>query len=49
VILSINHREVNTVADFNKLAAEAKGPTLLRILHVGQAALGVIPDQPEKK
>ncbi len=27
---------VNTVADFNKLAAEAKGSTLLIIMHDGQ-------------
>jgi len=27
----------NTVADFNKLAAEAKGSTLLRIMHDGQS------------
>jgi len=37
VILSIDHHEVNSVADFNKLAAEAKGKALLRIIHQGQA------------
>src|SRR3984893_344666 len=46
VILSINRQEVNSVADFNKLAAEAKGKTLLRILHEGQPVFVVIsPDQ----
>jgi serine protease Do len=47
VILSINHHDVNSVADFNKLAAEAKGQTLLRIMRQGQAAFVVIPDQAE--
>jgi serine protease Do len=49
VILSINHHDVNSVADFNKLAAEAKGQTLLRIMRDGQAAFMVIPDQSEEK
>jgi serine protease Do len=43
VILSINHHEVKSVADFNRLAAEAKGQTLLRVLHQGEAAFVVIP------
>jgi serine protease Do len=47
VILSINHHDVNSVADFNRLAAEAKGRTLLRIMRQGQAAFVVIPDQTE--
>jgi serine protease Do len=47
VILSINHHDVNSVADFNKWAAEAKGQTLLRIMRQGQAAFVVIPDQAE--
>jgi serine protease Do len=47
IILSINHHDVNSVADFNKLAAEAKGQTLLRIMRQGQAAFVVIPDQAE--
>lgn len=42
VILSIDHHEVNSVADFNKLAAEAKGKALLRIIHQGQAVFVVI-------
>ena len=32
----------NTVADFNKLAAEAKGSTLLRITHEGQGVFVVV-------
>ena len=43
VILSIDHHEVNSVADFNKLAAEAKGKALLRVIHEGQAIFVVIP------
>jgi serine protease Do len=43
VILSINHHEVKSVADFNRLAAEAKGQTLLRVLHQGEAVFVVIP------
>ncbi|HXN50899.1 MAG TPA: PDZ domain-containing protein [Candidatus Acidoferrum sp.] len=49
VILGINHHDVNSVADFNKLAAEAKGQTLLRVMRDGQAAFVVIPDQSEEK
>jgi len=33
------------VADFNRLAAEAKGQTLLRVLHQGSALFVVIPDE----
>ena len=33
---------VNTAADFNKLAAEAKGSTLLRIMHEGQGVFIVV-------
>jgi S1-C subfamily serine protease len=33
VILSVNHHTVNSVVDFNTLAAEAKGQVLLRIVH----------------
>lgn len=36
IILSVNRQPVNSVADFNRLAAEAKGRTLLRIIHGGQ-------------
>jgi serine protease Do len=42
VILSINRQPVNSVADFNKLAAETKGQTLLRIIHNGQALFVVV-------
>jgi serine protease Do len=47
IIMSINRHDVNSVADFNKLAADAKGQTLLRIMRQGQAAFVVIPDQAE--
>jgi serine protease Do len=43
LILSVNHHEVKSVADFNRLAAEAKGQTLLRVLHQGEALFVVIP------
>jgi len=49
VIMSINRHEVNSVADFNRLAAEAKGQTLLRVMRQGQAAFVVIPDQSEER
>jgi serine protease Do len=49
VIMSINRHDVNSVADFNKLAAEAKGQTLLRVMRNGQAAFVVIPDQSEEQ
>ena len=42
VISSIDHHDVSSVADFNKFAAEAKGKTLLRIIHQGQAIFVVI-------
>jgi len=45
VILSINQQPVNSVSEFNKLATEAKGQTLLRVLHQGSAAFVVIPDE----
>jgi serine protease Do len=47
VIMSVNRHDVNSVADFTRLAAEAKGQTLLRIMRQGQAAFVVIPDQGE--
>jgi serine protease Do len=49
VILSINRHDVKSVDDFNKLAAEAKGQTLLRVMRQGQTAFVVIPDQTEEK
>jgi hypothetical protein len=45
--MSVNRHDVNSVADFTRLAAEAKGQTLLRIMRQGQAAFVVIPDQGE--
>jgi len=42
VIESINRHSVNSVADFNRLAAEAKGQTLLRINRQGNGAFVVI-------
>ncbi len=42
VILSIDQHEVNSIADFNKLAAEAKTKALLRVIHQGQAIFVVI-------
>jgi len=38
VIEGINRQAVNSVADFNRLAAQAKGPTLLRINRQGNGA-----------
>ncbi|MBZ5563299.1 MAG: DegQ family serine endoprotease [Acidobacteriia bacterium] len=43
VIESINRQPVNSVADFNRLAGEAKGnDTLLRVNHQGQSVFVVI-------
>jgi Do/DeqQ family serine protease len=47
IIMSINRHDVNAVPDFERLAAEAKGQTLLRIMRQGQAAFVVVPDQGE--
>ncbi|MHB2015478.1 MAG: DegQ family serine endoprotease [Candidatus Xenobia bacterium] len=41
-ILSINHQPVNSVDDFNKLAAAAKGDVLMRVLHGGAAMYVVL-------
>ncbi|HEX4076794.1 MAG TPA: DegQ family serine endoprotease [Candidatus Acidoferrales bacterium] len=50
VILSINQQPVNSAADFDKLAAEAKGRTLLRIIHQGQALFVVVsPEEPDNQ
>jgi serine protease Do len=49
IIMSINRHDVNSVADFNRLAAEAKGQTLLRVMRNGQAAFVVIPDQSDEQ
>jgi serine protease Do len=48
VILSVNHQPVNSVADFNNLAAEAKGQALLRIVHQGETLFVVISSDPER-
>jgi serine protease Do len=42
VIEGINRQPVRTIADFNRLAAEAKGDTLLRINRQGQSFFAVI-------
>jgi serine protease Do len=47
VILSVNRHPVNSVAEFNNLAAEVKGPALLRIYHQGQALFVVISPENE--
>jgi S1-C subfamily serine protease len=46
VILSVNHHPVNSVVEFNNLAAEAKGQALLRIVHQGET-LSLEPDGDE--
>jgi serine protease Do len=42
IIQSINRQAVNSVADFNRLAAEAKGDVLLRVYFQGQGQFVVI-------
>jgi len=42
VIEGINHQRVNSVADFERLAAQAKGDTLLRINRQGNGAFIVL-------
>jgi len=42
VIVEINHHRVNSVADFQRLAAQAKGDTLLRINRQGSGAFIVV-------
>jgi osmotically-inducible protein OsmY len=42
VILSVNRHDVNSVTEFNKLANDAKGKVLLRIMHQGQPAFVVV-------
>ena len=45
VIESINRQPVRNVGDFNRLAAQAKGQTLLRVNHQGTGVFVVIsPD-----
>ncbi|MGH9325725.1 MAG: Do family serine endopeptidase [Terriglobia bacterium] len=42
VIMSINRQPVHTVSDFNHLASQARGQTLLRVFHQGQPLYVVI-------
>ena len=42
IIQSINRQPVRSVADYNRLAAEAKGQTLLRIIRQGTGVFIVI-------
>jgi hypothetical protein len=42
VIESVNRQPVNSVGDFDKLAASAKGDTLLRVNANGQSQFVVI-------
>jgi serine protease Do len=46
VIQSINRQPVHNVNDFNKLAGEAKGQVLLRVIHQGQGFFVVISPSP---
>jgi serine protease Do len=45
VIVSVNRMPVNSVAEFDEAAAHAKGSTLLRIIHQGQAIFVVVPPE----
>jgi len=47
VILSVNQQSLNSVVDFNNLAAEVKGQALLRIIHEGEALFVVISSEPD--
>jgi S1-C subfamily serine protease len=50
VIEGINRHEVRSVADFNRLAAQAKGQTLVRVNRQGTGAYVVIsPDDSEEQ
>jgi serine protease Do len=46
VIQSINRQPVHNVNDFNRLAGEAKGQVLLRVIHQGQGFFVVISPGP---
>jgi serine protease Do len=46
VIQSINRQPVHNVNDFNRLAGEAKGQVLLRVIHQGQGYFVVISPTP---
>ena len=45
VILRVNHHLVTSVGDYSKLAAEAKGQALLRIVHQGETLFGEISSE----
>jgi serine protease Do len=45
VISSVNHQDVNSVADFNRLAGSSKGNVLIRVIHQGQGAFVVVPGE----
>lgn len=45
VILSVNRHPVNSVAEFNRLAAETQSRALLRIIHQGEAIYVVISSE----
>jgi serine protease Do len=45
VIVSVSHKPVNSVAEFDSAAAAATSSTLLRIIHDGQASFIVIPEE----
>jgi S1-C subfamily serine protease len=47
VIESINRQPVHSVADFDRLAAGAKGETLLRINRQGNGVFVVVSPTPE--
>jgi serine protease Do len=48
VIMSVNRKPVSSVAEFNKLASEAKGSALLRVFRDGQAAFVVISPESDE-
>ena len=45
MIVSVNRMPVNSVAEFDEAAANAKGSTLLKIIHQGQAIFVVVPPE----
>jgi serine protease Do len=47
VIESISRQPVHSVADFDRLATEAKGDTLLRIIRQGNGVFVVVSPNPE--
>lgn len=47
IILDVNQHSLNSVVDFNNLAAEVKGQAVLRIIHEGEALFVVISSEPD--